>query len=166
MRAPYSTTRLLFSEKENPQEAHCNPDLVAYRESESKSRSVVSDSFCDPLDYTVHGILQAGTLESVAYPFSRRSSQPRNRTQVSCIADSLPAETQEKPKNTGVGSLSLLQMDLPYPGIKSGSPALQVDSLPTELPGKLAYRSWTQMPASSSASFRESCHGNISSLQN
>ena len=27
-------------------------------------------------------------------------------------------------------------MDLPDPGIKSGSPALQVDSLPTELPGK------------------------------
>ena len=117
MRAPYSTTRLLLSEKENPQEAHCNPDLVAYRESESKSRSVMSDSFCDPMDYAVHGILQARTLESVAYPFSRRSSQPRDRTQVSRIADSLPAETQEKPKNTGVGSLSLLQMDLPYPGI-------------------------------------------------
>ena len=26
--------------------------------------------------------------------------------------------------------------DLPDPGIKPGSPALQVDSLPTELPGK------------------------------
>ena len=86
MRAPYSTTRLLLSEKENPQEAHCNPDLVAYRESESKSRSVMSDSFCDPMDYAVHGILQARTLESVAYPFSRRSSQPRDRTQVSRIA--------------------------------------------------------------------------------
>ena len=31
-----------------------------------------------------------------------------------------------------VGSLSLLQGDLPNPGIKLGSPALQVDSLPTE----------------------------------
>ena len=28
-------------------------------------------------------------------------------------------------------------MDLPDPGIELGSPALQVDSLPTELPGKL-----------------------------
>ena len=34
-------------------------------------------------------------------------------------------------QNTGVGSCSLLQ-DLPNPGIKSGSPALQEDSLPAE----------------------------------
>ena len=37
------------------------------------------------LDYTVHGILQARVLEWVAIPFSRGSSQPRNRTWVSCI---------------------------------------------------------------------------------
>ena len=41
---------------------------------------------CDPTDYTVHGILQARMLEWVAFPFSRGSSQPRDRTQVSCIA--------------------------------------------------------------------------------
>ena len=41
---------------------------------------------CDPVDYTVHGILQARILEWVAVPFSRGSSQPRNRAQVSCIA--------------------------------------------------------------------------------
>ena len=41
---------------------------------------------CDPMDYTVHGILQARILESVAFPFSRGSLQPRDRTQVSCIA--------------------------------------------------------------------------------
>ena len=41
---------------------------------------------CNPVDYTVHGILQASILEWVAFPFSRGSSQPRNRTQVSCIA--------------------------------------------------------------------------------
>ena len=29
--------------------------------------------------------------------------------------------------------------DLPDPGIKSGSPALQADSLPTEPPGKPLY---------------------------
>ena len=40
----------------------------------------------DPMDYTVHGILQARILEWVAFPFSRGSSQPRNRTRVSCIA--------------------------------------------------------------------------------
>ena len=36
----------------------------------------------------------------------------------------------------GVGSLSLLQGDLPNPGIEPRSPALQADSLPTEPQGK------------------------------
>ena len=67
----------------------------------------------------------------------RGSSQPRDQTQVSHIAgDSLPSEPPWKSMNTGVGSLSLLQADLPKPGIKPGSPALQVDCLPAELPGK------------------------------
>jgi len=57
-------------------------------------------TLCDPTDYTAHGILQARILEWVAYPFSRGSSRPRNRTR---------------------------------------SPALQVDSLPTELSGKPIY---------------------------
>ena len=39
-------------------------------------------SLYDPKDYIVHGILQARILEWVAFPFSRGSSQPRNRTQV------------------------------------------------------------------------------------
>ena len=38
------------------------------------------------MDSTVHGILQARILKWVAFPFSRGSSQPRNRTQVSHIA--------------------------------------------------------------------------------
>ena len=38
---------------------------------------------CDPMDYTVHGILQARILKWVAFPFSMGSSQPRDRTQVS-----------------------------------------------------------------------------------
>ena len=55
---------------------------------ESESRSVVSTRW-GPMDYTVHGIhgiLQARILEWVAFPFSRGSSQPRDGTQVSCIA--------------------------------------------------------------------------------
>ena len=40
----------------------------------------------DPMDFTVYGILQAGILEWVAFPFSRGSSQSRDRTQVSHIA--------------------------------------------------------------------------------
>ena len=43
-------------------------------------------ALCDPMDYTVHGILQARILEWVAFPFSRESSQPRDRSQVSRIA--------------------------------------------------------------------------------
>ena len=43
-------------------------------------------TLCDPRDYIVHGILQARILEWVAFPFSRGSSQPRDRTQVSRIA--------------------------------------------------------------------------------
>ena len=38
------------------------------------------------MDDTVPGILQARILEWVAFPFSRGSFQPRDRTQVSCIA--------------------------------------------------------------------------------
>ena len=67
-------------------------------------------TLCHPMDYTVHGILQARILEWVAFPFSRGSSQPRDWTQVSRIAvNPFPAEPQEKPKNTRVGSLSLFQ---------------------------------------------------------
>ena len=35
-------------------------------------------TLCNPMDYTVHGILQARIVEWVAFPFSRGSSQPRD----------------------------------------------------------------------------------------
>ena len=54
-------------------------------------------TLCEPMDYTVCGILQARILEWVAF--------------------------------TSPG-------DLPNPGIKPGSPELEVDSLPPELSGK------------------------------
>ena len=44
-------------------------------------------SLCDPMDYTVPGILQARILKWVAFPFSSGSSQSRDQTQVFCIAD-------------------------------------------------------------------------------
>ena len=54
------------------------------------SRSVMSDSLlpvdCSPSSSSVHGILQARILEWVAVSFSRGSSWPRDRTQVSHIA--------------------------------------------------------------------------------
>ena len=47
-------------------------------------------TICDPMDcslpgFSVHGIFQARVLEWVAISFSRGSSGPRDRTQVSCI---------------------------------------------------------------------------------
>jgi len=55
---------------------------------------------CNPMDYTVHGILHARILEWVAFPFSRGSSQHRDQTQVFFIASRLftsraTRETQE-----------------------------------------------------------------------
>ena len=48
-------------------------------------------TLCDPMDSSlpassVHGIIQARILEWVAISFSRGSSQPRERTPVSCMA--------------------------------------------------------------------------------
>ena len=45
---------------------------------------------CSPPGSSVHG------LESVAYPYSKGDSLPRNRTGISCIADSWPAELPGK----------------------------------------------------------------------
>ena len=60
------------------------------------------------------GFLQARILEWIAMPSSRRSSQTRDQTQVSCTAgDSLTSEPPGKPKNTGMGCLSLLQGNFP-----------------------------------------------------
>ena len=49
-------------------------------------------TLCDPVDCSlrgssIHGIFQAIVLEWVAISVSRGSSRPRDRTQVSCIAD-------------------------------------------------------------------------------
>ena len=81
------------------------------------------------MDYTVHGIPQARRLEWVVFPFSRGWSQPRSPT---LQVDSLPAEPPGKPKNTGWVAYPF-PADLPNPGIESGSPALQADSLPIKL---------------------------------
>ena len=69
--------------------------MIGYQLWEGKVKwSEVSQScptLCDPMDCgppgsSVHGIFQAWILEQVAISFSRGSSQPRDRTQVSCIA--------------------------------------------------------------------------------
>ena len=71
----------------------------------TQSESEVTQScptLCDPMDsslpgFSIHGIFQARVLEWVSISFSRGSSQPRDRTQVSCIAaDALPPEPPGK----------------------------------------------------------------------
>ena len=57
--------------------------LLQYMKVKSESEVTQASS---SMVYTVHGILQARILEWVAFPFSRGSSQPRDRTQVSLIA--------------------------------------------------------------------------------
>ena len=77
------------------------------------------------MDYTVHGILQARILESVAFPSPGDLPNPGIELKSHALrtdfykliepkspalrADSLPAKPQGKLKITGVGSLSLLQ---------------------------------------------------------
>ena len=59
---------------------------MLYRQAKEVKVAQSCPTLCDPMEYTVHGILQARTLEWVAFPFFRGSSQPRGRTQVSRIA--------------------------------------------------------------------------------
>ena len=61
-----------------------NPYILEIRKKVKITRS--SLTLCNPMDYTVHGILQARILECITIPFSRGSSQPKDRIQVSCIA--------------------------------------------------------------------------------
>ena len=67
----------------------------------------------DPMDcslpgFSVRRILQARIREWIAIPFSRGSSPPRDRTQVSCMADSLPSEPWRKSIGAKLGVLLLL----------------------------------------------------------
>ena len=92
----------------------CSVGCFLYNEkSESESHSVMSTSLQN------HGLYSPWNSPGqntgmVAIPFSKGFSQPRDQTQIShIIGGSLPAEPQGKPKNNGVGSLSLLQEIFP-----------------------------------------------------
>ena len=87
-------------------------------------------TLCDLMDYTVHGILQARIQEWVAFPFSRGSSQPRDQTQVSCIAGSFFISWVTREAQESFSSRSS------QPRNQLESPAFQVGSVPTELSGK------------------------------
>ena len=69
---------------------------------------------CSPPGSSVHGVLQARILEWVAIPFSRGSSQPRDRTQVSCTAGRFfTTEPPGKPTPAS-GPLQMLPLGLEW----------------------------------------------------
>ena len=41
-------------------------------------------TLCDPVDYTVYGLLQARIVEWVAFPFSRYTTLPLYKKRVKC----------------------------------------------------------------------------------
>ena len=76
-------------------------------------------TLCDPMDCSlpdssVHGILQVRILEWVAMTSPGDLPDPGiNPRSPASQEDSLPSEPSEKPKNTGMSSLSLLQGNFP-----------------------------------------------------
>ena len=84
-------------------------------------------SLCNPMDYTVHGILQARILDGVAIPFSRGCSQPRDKTQVSHIAGRfLTSWVTRKGQEYWSGLPCPPSGAPPNPGIEPRFPSLQV----------------------------------------
>ena len=65
------------------------------------------------MDYTVHGILQARILKWVAFPFLGDLPNKGIKARSPALQVNLYQLRQGKPKNTGVGSLSLLQQIFP-----------------------------------------------------
>ena len=87
-------------------------DILESRVKESESHSIVSDSLW-PKDYRVHGILQARILEWVPIPFYRGSSQPREWTQVSCIAGGFFTSWAKRRPKLGLHPYSVCVFFLP-----------------------------------------------------
>ena len=93
-------------------------------------------TLCDPMDYSVHGILQASILEWVAFPSLGDLPNPGiNPRSPSLQVDSYQLNHKGSPRILEWVAYISSPGDPPDPGIKSGSPALQADSLPTELSG-------------------------------
>ena len=99
-------------------------------------------TLCDPMDYTVRGILQARILDWVTFPFSWGSSQPSDWTKFSCTTGGFfTSWATREAEESWSGSPFPSPADLPDPGIEPGPPASQADSLPSE-PGRLLESIW------------------------
>ena len=94
----------------------CSGILSFYNKLKRKVKVAQSRlTLCDPMDCPWNSPLFARILEWVAFPFSRGifPTQGSNPGLLHCRQIFLPAEPQGKPKNTRVGSLSLLQQIFP-----------------------------------------------------
>ena len=84
-------------------------------------------TLCDPMDYTVQTrILQTRILGGIAFPFSKGFSQPRDQTQVSCIASESFTiwETRDAPLFTSVQfSRSVVSDSLQPHGLQHARPS-------------------------------------------
>ena len=115
--------------------------LVVVADRRENVKVKVSQSCPTPWDlvnYLVHEILQARILEWVAFLSLLQGIFPtRDWTQVSRIADGLFTswDTREAQEHWSGYSIPA-PADLPDTGIEPGSPALEAESLPTELWGK------------------------------
>ena len=91
-------------------------------------------TLCDPMDYTVHGILQARILEWVAFPFSGGvfSTQGSSPGLSHCRRILYQLTHKGKPKNTGVGTVR--KTENTEPGRELG---LRIDCKCVELPPTL-----------------------------
>ena len=98
------------------------------RSAQSQSRWKVKVKFaqscltlCDPVDYTVHGILQARRAEWVPFPSPGHLPNPGTEARSPTLqAESLPAEARGKLKNTRVGNLRLRQGIFPTQELNQG----------------------------------------------
>ena len=128
----FQVYKLSFEEAEES-ETKLPTFIGSWRKQVKVNVAQLCPTVCDPMDYTVHVILQARILEWLAFPFSSWSSQRRDETQVSFIAGGFftswaTREAQEHWSGEPIPSPAYL----PSPG-EPGSPALQVYSLPIEL---------------------------------
>ena len=92
----------------------------------------------DPMDCTIHEILQVRILEWVAFPFFREGvfpTQGSNQGLLHCRQILYQLSHKGSPRTMELVPIPSPE-DLPNPGLEQGSPSLQVDSLLTELSKK------------------------------
>ena len=126
-----------------PESPHCQGLPLPYMVCSEKVKVAQSClTFCNSVDCSlpfssVYGIIQARIPEWVAVPCLRASSQPRNQTQASHIAGGFFTILSHQGNPRILDWVAYpFSKDLPDPGIEPGFPALQVDSLSSEPPGK------------------------------